>query len=695
MAQIPDWSWAKNPSGNNEDYALAVTADASGNSYAAGYFASTTLTFGSTILTKTGGADIFIVKYAVNGNVLWAKNAGGDGTEKAYAVAADGSGNVYVAGFFNSSSITFGATTLTNTGGDDVFIAKYDGSNGNVLWAKNGSGSGNDQARSLTTDGSGNVYVAGYFYSASIIFSPNILNNSNLNGSSADLFIVKYNSAGTVQWSQKAGGNVEDDFAYSVTNASGNIYLAGPFASSSITFGTTTLTNTSSSGSNDFYIVKYNGSGNVLWAKKAGGTGQDWLQSVTADNSGNAILTGYFLSSSITIGSTTLNNEGDGDVFIAKYDGSTGNVVWATGAAGNSTDQAYSVTADASGNCYVAGYFSSPSILFGSTTLTNNSAGSYDIFLAKYDGSGNSVWAQRIGESSHDQAYSVFSDALGNIYLAGGFGSSSLTFGSHTITNSAIGDFDAFVAQIGVTGCTVTISPTSATICKKQAVSLTATSSSGTGTWTWAPSKGLNVTTGSTVSAKPNSTKTYTATNSGGCSATVTVTVNPQPSTNITQGTCSGGHILLNSNANPNTGVKYKWLLNGTMISGATNATYSAGTSGSYKVKVTIIATGCVKTSAAVTVTITCKASDVSVGAFDVTAYPNPFDKSVSVNIATGSGESATVTLLDLSGRILREYNNIDVSKPFEINENLGAGVYFVNVKQGSNDKMVKVVKND
>lgn len=455
MAQIPEWSWAKNPSGNNEDYALAVTADGSGNSYAAGYFSSTTLTFESTVLTKTGGADIFIVKYDGSGNVLWAKNAGGDGAEKAYAVAADGSGNVYVAGFSNSSSITFGATTLTNSGGDDVFIAKYDGSNGNVIWAKNATGTGNDQARSLTTDGSGNVYVAGYFYSASITFAANVLNNSNLNGSSADLFIVKYNSAGTVLWAQKAGGSVEDDFAYSVANASGNIYLAGPFASSSITFGATTLTNTSGSGSNDFYIVKYNGSGTVLWAKKAGGMGQDWLQSVAADNSGNAIVTGYFLSTSITIGSTTLNNEGDGDVFIAKYEGSTGNVLWAAGAAGTSADQAHSITADASGNSYVAGFFSSSSILFGSTTLTNNSAGSYDLFLAKYDGNGNSVWAQRIGGESHDQAYSVFSAASGSIYLAGGFASMTLTFGSHTITNSFLGDFDAFVAQIGALSCDV------------------------------------------------------------------------------------------------------------------------------------------------------------------------------------------------------------------------------------------------
>lgn len=243
--------------------------------------------------------------------------------------------------------------------------------------------------------------------------------------------------------------------------------------------------------------------------------------------------------------------------------------------------------------------------------------------------------------------------------------------------------------------CAVTITPSSATICKGKNVVLTATDSPSGGTWTWAPSTGLNVTTGATVTAKPKNTTTYTATNSQGCSGTVTVTVNPTPTTTVTQGACSNGQILLSANANPNTGVKYKWYLNGAPITGATASTYSATASGSYKVKVTIIATGCVKSSQPVTVTINCKIGDANSIGFDASAYPNPFTKSVSVNIATGSTEAATISVLDFSGRTLRTFSDVDASVPFELNENLTPGVYFVKVAQGVNEKLIKVVKSE
>lgn len=244
--------------------------------------------------------------------------------------------------------------------------------------------------------------------------------------------------------------------------------------------------------------------------------------------------------------------------------------------------------------------------------------------------------------------------------------------------------------------CTVTISPTSASVCKGVATSLTASVVPAGGTFTWAPSTGLNVTTGATVSAKPNSTTTYTATNSQGCTGTVTITVNPKPTTTITQGACSAGHILLSANANPNVGVKYKWYLNNAVISGATNSTFSAGTTGSYKVKVTITATGCAKSSKVVTVTITCKNSDITPSAaFDASAYPNPFTNSVNVNIASGSTEAATISVLDFSGRTLRVYTNVDATVPFEINEDLTPGVYFMKVAQDGNEKLIKVVKSE
>ncbi|MBA2422711.1 MAG: T9SS type A sorting domain-containing protein [Chitinophagales bacterium] len=240
--------------------------------------------------------------------------------------------------------------------------------------------------------------------------------------------------------------------------------------------------------------------------------------------------------------------------------------------------------------------------------------------------------------------------------------------------------------------CIITVTPSAPSICKGKSVTLTASGSSG---YMWAPAAGLNTTTGATVIAKPTSTTTYTVTGDGGaCSQTVTVTVNSTPTATVTASPCQNGKVLLTRNGTPTTGVKYQWYKGTTPIAGATNATYQATTTGSYKVKVTIIATGCNKTSPPVNVTVNCKMAEGAGMQFNADAYPNPFSHSVTLNISTISTELANVKLMDFSGRVVREFKNVDPSAPFEINEDLAPGVYFVKVNQGTNEKMIKVVKD-
>jgi len=238
-------------------------------------------------------------------------------------------------------------------------------------------------------------------------------------------------------------------------------------------------------------------------------------------------------------------------------------------------------------------------------------------------------------------------------------------------------------------GCTITVTPGSGSVCSKKPITLVA---SGATTYTWAPSTGLNVTTGSTVTAKPKSTTTYTVTgNSGQCSQTVKITVKTTPKVTVSAGSCVSHATLLTASANPSTGEKYQWKLGSTKITGATNSTYSATVAGTYKCVVTLISTSCSVTSKALTVG-TCKMDNLTSKSFDVSAYPNPFKNSLSVTIG-GVGENVTVTLLDFSGRVVKTYDNVDPASPFEINEDLAQGVYFIKVNAGPNSKMVKVVK--
>src|SRR3989338_2819744 len=135
FAQMPHWSWAKSAGGASWDLGYSVSTDASGNVYMTGRFNISTITFGTTTLTNAGDYDIFIVKYDAAGNVLWAKSAGGTSSDVGTCVSTDASGNVLMTGSFQSPAITFGTTTLTSVGYGDIFIVKFDAT-GNILWAK-------------------------------------------------------------------------------------------------------------------------------------------------------------------------------------------------------------------------------------------------------------------------------------------------------------------------------------------------------------------------------------------------------------------------------------------------------------------------------------------------------------------------------------------------------------------------------
>jgi len=498
-AQSPDWLWAKSVGGVYNEKVNSVAVDVSGNIYVAGDFTSDTLIFGSTTLTNASYddfPDIFLAKYDANGNVLWAKSAGGKFGDEANSVAVDASGNIYVTGDFESPTITFDSTTLTNAGFNDIFLTKYD-ANGNVLWAKSAGGKFGDEANSVAVDASGNIYVAGNISTPTFTFD-SITSTLEEDMFSDNIFLAKYDANGNVLWEKSVGGEGEDYASSVAVDVSGNIYVSGDFESGALTFGSTTLVNTSESHV-DIFLAKYDANGNVLWAKSAGGKGDDEANSVAVDASGNIYVTGDFKSPTITFSSTTFSNpevysivmnvwgytyckiSNNADLFLAKYD-ANGNVLWAKSAGSKGDDVAKSVAVDASGNTYLVGYFSSHTLTFGSVTLTNaDNAGpidisvmsnanarvfrTNDIFLAKYDANGNVLWAKSAGGTDDvvqwaksaggtddDVAQSVAVDVSGNTYVAGKFQSPTLTIGYDTLTNA--GSFDIFLVKSGSDGDT-------------------------------------------------------------------------------------------------------------------------------------------------------------------------------------------------------------------------------------------------
>lgn len=321
------------------------------------------------------------------------------------------------------------------------------------LWAKSAGGASFEIASSVTTDASGNVYVVGGFSSSTITFGTTTLTNIYApNYYNPDIFIVKYDSIGNILWAKSASGN-NADYANSVAiDALGNIYVVGSFLGTTITFESTILTNTGTVNTEDIFVTKYDPSGNLLWAKSAGGNTRDYAFSVSIDSLGSIYVAGSFSNNGITFGSVTLTNTGSYDMFLVKYD-TSGNVLWAksVGGAAYSSCWPNSVTTDASGNVLVAGYFSDSTIIFGSDTLTSTSTGG-SLFLAKYDTAGNVLWAKNASGSANSWswAYSVSADPNGNSYLVGKFGGYEIIFGSDTLTNP-VGD-NMFITKYDALG---------------------------------------------------------------------------------------------------------------------------------------------------------------------------------------------------------------------------------------------------
>ncbi len=446
FSQAPNWAWERTSGGTSDDKGNSVATDASGNVYVTGNFMSPTITFGSTTLTNTsaGSYDIFLVKYDNNGNVIWAKSAGGIYDDQSNGITTDINGNIYITGGFNTS-ITFGSTTLTSPG---VFVVKYD-SSGNVVWA-NGYASPGSYGQNLVTDSTGNLYLIGNLGFQTITFGSTTLQNANdtVNGV-YDIFVVKFDNNGNVVWVNRAGGE-DFDFGYSIAlDNSNNVYITGGYGSVAINFGSDTLVNVTTTlgvGNTDVFVTKYDNNGNVLWARTAGGDSNDDGFGISTDNNGNVFVTGASGCTPITFGSITLPAPGVGDIFIAKYDGN-GNVIWAKGVGGPASDFSNSIKTDAVGNSYITGYFESSSLGFETDTIISN--GLADVFFAKYDSNGNVLWARNVGGTGIDRGNSITIDGSENIYFTGYFQSPSITFGANTFLNDNTSFQDIYTVKLG------------------------------------------------------------------------------------------------------------------------------------------------------------------------------------------------------------------------------------------------------
>ncbi len=497
-----NYLWGKSMGGSGADRSTGIAVDAAGNVYITGYISVSGGDFnpGGTggSLTSAGNNDIFIAKYAPNGNYLWAKSMGGTGNEAANGIAVDAAGNIYIAGYlavaggdFNPGG-TGGVVTATGAG-DEVFLAKYD-LNGNYLWAKSMGGAARDVATGVAVDASGNVYITGSTYGGN--FNPGGTGGTLTVAGGEDWFLAKYAPNGDYLWGKTMGGTsgVSEAANGVAVDATGNVYVTGYIAVGAADFnpggtgGALTAV-----GTNSVVVAKYAPNGNYLWAKSLGGTGIDRGTGVAADAAGNVYITGQLSATGGDFNpggpGGALTSAGGNDVFIAKY-ALNGDYIWAKSMGGTGNDIPNRVVVDAAANVYITGYIPAAGADFnpGGTGGALTSAGNNDVFLLKLSQGGGCM-----------PTASVITETACNSFTFKGTAITASGIYYDTLTNTAGCDS---VVTLNLTVNTTSAYTENMTICSNELP------------YTW---------NGKVVQQGGAAVETYTTQNSGGCDSVVTL----------------------------------------------------------------------------------------------------------------------------------------------------------------------------
>lgn len=416
-----------------------LKCDAAGNIILAGGFIDTA-GFGGTGVVSAGFTDIFVAKYGAGGDLEWVFRDGG--TDYDYisdlAVHEDG---IYLGGTFYGVT-AIGTETFESLGSQDFFISAYD-SEGDFRWAQHFGSPKTDYLGAIDSDGEGNLFFTGYFYD-SITFAGTTLYAAG----GSDIFLAKLDPAGSLLWIRQGAGPSSDQ-AYTLScDGEGNVLLTASYFYS-IEIGDTLLTTANPTG---VFFAKFDGEGNLLFARQADGNGLIARSLGVFDPEGNICFGGNF-SDQLSIGPYHFDAGAfNVDVFIARYS-PDGNLLWAGHGQGGGSDQLVAISAGPLNDVYLTGHYLED-IHFDDLTIPYTlCCGSAEIFIVRYTSDGTPAWGEQIsGERA--MVESVAKNQHDELFVSGMF-QFELAFGSNILTGEH--DYDNFITGI-MTGTYTTIS---------------------------------------------------------------------------------------------------------------------------------------------------------------------------------------------------------------------------------------------
>jgi hypothetical protein len=404
--------------------------------------------------------------------VTWSTHIGGTvspyGQDDGYSIAADSSGNVFVAGqtFCVDFPASMGALSNSLKGTKDGFLMKLSNT-GTPLWATYIGGSSDDGVNAVAVDSAGNAYVTGYTVSSDFF--------TNIGPPYAyyDAFVMKFNAGGTIAWSTFLGGNSLDIGLAIAVDTANNVYVGGYTYSSN--FPTPGGFKPASSSGADGFVTKYNSSGAMQWSSIVGGNSADIIQGIAVDSSQAVYVTGYTYSTDFpTLGGlyTAINRGGaatpqPSDAFLTKIVPAGTMIAWSTYLGGSQYDYGYGVcvTADAAQDPVVVGttsYTTDFPTTAGSWRSTVTNPTYTRTFVTRVLASGAGLVYSTFlggnvstGTNSYDYAQAIAAGPSGQVYVAGYTFSTDLYTTVGAYRTSWVGSADGFLTCLNPSGSSV------------------------------------------------------------------------------------------------------------------------------------------------------------------------------------------------------------------------------------------------
>ena len=397
--------WAKAISNSDRVIPKSLSIDKLGNVYSCGYF--TVITDfdpgnGKLELTPTkNNYDGFILKLSASGNFVWAKQLGGTSYNSLESIVCDAQGYLYLTGFFvGQTDFDLGPSKylITSNGSYDALMLKLN-SDGNFIWVKTFGSKKADGNKYIYIDQLGYLYTSGISYDT-LNFDPTITNFTIKPKGSFANYIAKYDTTGNFKWAISFGDTLLTYYPNLTVDQNENLFLTGGFFGKVDFDPGTSISERTGNGNNNFYLLKLNANGEMVWVKTLGGFNSEYSMrgdATLTDDTGNVYCIGNFNKyvdfnpdGNAQIRTTSTINP---DIFILKYD-MYGRYLWSKQLIGSGSEDAINFGFDSKQNLYLGGEFSSkidcdPDT--GTTQLTVIKKNVTDIFIIKFGPNSTSI----------------------------------------------------------------------------------------------------------------------------------------------------------------------------------------------------------------------------------------------------------------------------------------------------------------